>query len=160
MEKGVKEYFINWKCYSEKFNSWIKETEMTNTISEVVQLVCFFQVIEVIGERLPHENVERKDSRSGKWDVCGHDMSRSKAVFSSQVIIIYIVVCLCLFILTTNCGVSNFGTLCSAVVLVTYFFIQLSNDEFVLSHVTEQQLHGFSSEQHVGNLYHKIATTF
>ena len=31
-KRGVKEYFINWKCYSEKFNSWIKEIEMTNTI--------------------------------------------------------------------------------------------------------------------------------
>ena len=63
--------------------------------------------MEVVGERLPQEDVERQESRSGKWDVCGRDVPRSEIVFFSQVIIIYVVVCLCLFNLTTNRGDSN-----------------------------------------------------
>ena len=63
--------------------------------------------MEAVGERLPQEDVERQESRSGKWDVCVRDVPRSEIVFFSEVIIIYIVVCLCLFNLTTNRGDSN-----------------------------------------------------
>ena len=31
-KRGVKEYFVKWRGYPEKFNSWVKETEITNTI--------------------------------------------------------------------------------------------------------------------------------
>ena len=63
--------------------------------------------MEVVRERLHREDVEGQESRSGKWDVCGHDVPRSEIVFFSQVIINYVVVCLCLFNLTTNRGDSN-----------------------------------------------------
>ena len=31
-KRGFKEYFVKWRGYPEKFNSWVKETEITNTI--------------------------------------------------------------------------------------------------------------------------------
>ena len=31
-KRGVKEYFVKWWGYLDKFNSWVKETETTNTI--------------------------------------------------------------------------------------------------------------------------------
>ena len=50
----------------------------------------------------------RRDSNSVKdWKVCGREVLRSELVFFSLVIIIYIVVCLCLFNLTTGRGDSN-----------------------------------------------------
>ncbi len=50
----------------------------------------------------------RRDSNSARdWKVCGREVPRSELVFFSQVIIIYIVVCLCLFNLTTGRGDSN-----------------------------------------------------
>ena len=42
------------------------------------------------------------------WKVCGRKVPKSKLVYFSQVIIIYIAVCLCLFNLTTGRGNSNF----------------------------------------------------
>ena len=30
--KGVKEYLVKWKGYPDKFNSWVKESDVQNTI--------------------------------------------------------------------------------------------------------------------------------
>ena len=52
--------------------------------------------------------VERQESSSERhWGLCGYEFLRSEIVFLSQVIIIYVVVCLCLFNLTTDRGDSN-----------------------------------------------------
>ena len=61
--------------------------------------------MELVGGSILLEEVERQGSR--RWKVCGSDVPRSELVFFSQVIIIYVVVCLCLFKLTTNRGDSN-----------------------------------------------------
>ena len=61
--------------------------------------------MEAIGESIPLEEVESQESK--RWKVCGNDVPRSEIVFFSQVIIIYVVVCLCLFNLTINRGESN-----------------------------------------------------
>ena len=63
--------------------------------------------MDIVRERLPQEDVKRQESRSGKWHVCGRDVPISEIVTFSQVIITYIVMCLCLFNLTTNRGDSN-----------------------------------------------------
>ena len=44
---------------------------------------------------------------SRNWKVCGSNVPRSELVFFSQVVIIYVVVCLCLYNLTTGRGDSN-----------------------------------------------------
>ena len=61
--------------------------------------------MEAIGGSIPLEEVKSQESK--RWKVCGSDVPRSEIVFFSQVIIIYVVVCLCLFNLTTNRGDSN-----------------------------------------------------
>ena len=47
------------------------------------------------------------NSNISEWKVCGSSVPKSELVFFSQVIILYIVVCLCLFNLTTGRGDSN-----------------------------------------------------
>lgn len=47
------------------------------------------------------------DSNVSRWRVCGKDFPRGELVFFSQVIIIYIVCCVCLFNLSTGRGDSN-----------------------------------------------------
>ena len=59
-------------------------------------------------EEIHLHRLGRRDSNSvNDWKVCGREVPRSELVFFSQVIIIYIVVCLCLFNLTTGRGDSN-----------------------------------------------------
>jgi hypothetical protein len=53
------------------------------------------------------EVVHQQDSNSNSWKVCGSRMPKSELVFFSQVIILYVVVCLCLYNLTTGRGDSN-----------------------------------------------------
>ena len=60
--------------------------------------------------QMQNDNIstERQGSSSIKnWTVCGTKVPRSEIVFFSQVIIIYIVSCVCLFNLTTSRGDSN-----------------------------------------------------
>ena len=54
-----------------------------------------------------HKLGRRESNSVNDWKVCGREVPRSELVFFSQVIIIYIVVCLCLFNLTTGRGDSN-----------------------------------------------------
>ncbi len=61
--------------------------------------------MEAVGGNIPLEEIESQENKG--WKVCGSDVPRSEIVFFSQVIIIYVVVCLCLFNLTTNRGDSN-----------------------------------------------------
>jgi hypothetical protein len=63
--------------------------------------------MEAVGGAVPLEEIERQESHSNRWKFCGRDVPRSELVFFSQVILIYVVVCLCLFNLTTNRGDSN-----------------------------------------------------
>jgi len=50
---------------------------------------------------------ENLSSSNGSWKACGYRLPKSELVFFSQVIIIYVVVCLCLYNLTTGSGDSN-----------------------------------------------------
>jgi hypothetical protein len=52
------------------------------------------------------DTVERQDSNN-PWIVCGKSLPRSEIVFFSQVILIYVVCCICLANLTTGRGDSN-----------------------------------------------------
>ena len=55
-------------------------------------------------------DVERANSEersSTTWAICGKGIPKSEIVFFSQVILIYVVVCLCLFNLTSGRGDSN-----------------------------------------------------
>ena len=54
-----------------------------------------------------HKLGRRESNSVNDWKVCGREVPRSELVFFSQVIIIYIVVCLCLFNLTTGRDDSN-----------------------------------------------------
>jgi hypothetical protein len=54
------------------------------------------------------QSKEIDDGENSKtWKACGSSVPRSELVFLSQVVIIYAVVCLCLFNLTTGRGDSN-----------------------------------------------------
>ena len=65
--------------------------------------------MEAIVDTQQQETIENgNDSQASRsWKVCGTDMPRSELVFFSQVVIIYVVVCLCLYNLTTGRGDSN-----------------------------------------------------
>jgi hypothetical protein len=54
----------------------------------------------------PLDELERQNS-GRLWQVFGKEVPRSELVFFSQVLIIYVVVCMCLFNLTTGKGDSN-----------------------------------------------------
>lgn len=58
--------------------------------------------LPVVEEQQP---VDRQ--HSSQWGVCGRVVPRSEIVFFSQVIIIYVVACVCLFNLTSGRGDSN-----------------------------------------------------
>ncbi len=63
-------------------------------------------------EGADHVNVEDLRHSVGEnsatnWRVCGSRIPKSELVFFSQVIILYVVVCMCLFNLTTGRGDSN-----------------------------------------------------
>lgn len=53
-----------------------------------------------------HENVNN-NSNGSAWKIFGKRLPKAELVFFSQVIIIYVVVCLCLYNLTTGHGDSN-----------------------------------------------------
>lgn len=56
---------------------------------------------------IPIDEPQVDRQNSGHWKVCGRSVPRSEIVFFSQVIIIYVVACMCLFNLTTERGDSN-----------------------------------------------------
>jgi hypothetical protein len=72
----------------------------------MIESFCIIHAMEANGA-VPLEEIERQESRSNRWKFCGGDVPRSELVVFSQVIIIYIVVCLCLFNLTSGRGDSN-----------------------------------------------------
>ncbi len=65
--------------------------------------------MEAIVDTQRQETIENGNGSqtSRNWKVCGTNVPRSELVFFSQVVIIYVVVCLCLYNLTTGRGDSN-----------------------------------------------------
>jgi hypothetical protein len=58
-------------------------------------------------EAIVVETQQSKDGSTKTWQVCGNNLPRSEIVFFSQVSILYVVVCVCLFNLTSGKGDSN-----------------------------------------------------
>ena len=65
--------------------------------------------METIVDTQQQESTENGNGsqNSRNWKICGSKVPRSELVFLSQVVIIYVVVCLCLYNLTTGRGDSN-----------------------------------------------------
>ena len=98
---------------------------------------------------------------SRNWKVCGADAPRSELVFFSQVVIIYDVVCLCLYIWRRDEEIRTSGAHCWAVVSVICYPIPRTNknDARFLSYSSDQQLDEVFSKQHALVLRHETAAT-
>lgn len=62
---------------------------------------------DILHSPVPIDETQVDRQNSSQWRVCGRVVPRSEIVFFSQVIIIYVVACMCLFNLTTGRGDSN-----------------------------------------------------
>lgn len=67
-----------------------------------MQMAVIMDAIEV-----PPVDDKKQSNGSGEWKMFAHKVPKSELVFFSQVIILYVVVCLCLYNLTTGRGDSN-----------------------------------------------------
>ena len=157
------QFLVNWLGYPESFNSWMDKSSLVAykgwRTSLVRPPILAMDVTTVVVHL--EDTVEDTGSTSKRWVLFGSSCPKAEIALFCQVVVLYIVIVVSIYNLTTTDANSNMWT----ALLSSCLGYLLPNPTlkhhvvWLLLDVTQQRIRRHIPPQHVDPLYHDFATT-